>query len=75
MNGNRPKKLTLVFSGRRILSDFDFLLVLTYVYCLNFPHNEHVFLCNKKTYTKNIKEKLKREYDLLKDACSLGKKL
>ena len=28
MNGNRPKKLTVVFSDRRILSDFDFLLVL-----------------------------------------------
>ena len=28
VNGNRPKKLTVVFSDRRILSDFDFLLVV-----------------------------------------------
>ena len=28
MNGNRPKKLMVVFSDRRILSDFGFLLVL-----------------------------------------------
>ena len=32
------------------------------------------FLCNKKTYTKNFKEKLKGNNDLLKDFCSLGKK-